>query len=58
MGSKLSRKYRKEKINFISQQGFNEGSYLIDDRDANGVLDFEGEHIKFGQENLKIGQVC
>ena len=30
------------------------GSYLIDDRDANGVLDFEGEHIKFGQEKFKI----
>ena len=34
-------------------KGLMKGSYLIDDRDANGVLDFEGEHIKFGQEKFK-----
>lgn len=26
-----------------------EGNYLIDDRVANGVADFQGEHIHFGQ---------
>ena len=25
------------------------GNYIIDDREANGILDFEGEHIKFGE---------
>jgi len=28
------------------------GKYLIDDREANGVLDFEGELIHFGTEKF------
>lgn len=28
----------------------NRGDYLIDDRKANGVAEFEGEHIHFGEE--------
>lgn len=31
----------------------NMGDYLIDDRLANGVDRFQGEHIHFGQEHLK-----
>jgi 5'(3')-deoxyribonucleotidase len=29
-------------------KNLNMGDYLIDDRTANGVLDFKGEHIHFG----------
>lgn len=28
----------------------NKGDYLIDDRKANGVAEFDGEHIHFGKE--------
>ena len=31
----------------------NKGDYLIDDRRANGVTKFEGEHIYFGKGNNK-----
>lgn len=31
----------------------NHGDYIIDDRLANGVDRFSGEHIHFGQENFK-----
>jgi 5'-nucleotidase len=30
-------------------KNLNKGHFLIDDRDKNGVLEFEGEHIHFGQ---------
>ena len=42
----------KKRLILSHNKGLMRGSYLIDDRDANGVLDFEGEHIKFGQEKL------
>ena len=43
----------KKRLILSHNKGLMKGSYLIDDRDANGVLDFEGEHIKFGQEKFK-----
>ena len=46
-------KIAKKKLILSHNKGLLRGDYLIDDRDANGVLDFEGEHIKFGQEKFK-----
>ena len=43
----------KKRLILSHNKGLLKGDYLIDDRDANGVLDFEGEHIKFGQDNFK-----
>jgi len=40
----------KKKLILSHNKGLVKGKYLIDDREANGVLDFEGEHIKFGSE--------
>ncbi len=31
-------------------KNLNKGDYIIDDRTANGVDKFEGEHIHFGSE--------
>jgi len=31
-------------------KNLNKGDYLIDDREANGVSEFGGEHIHFGEE--------
>ena len=30
----------------------NLGDYLIDDRKVNGAVEFQGEHIHFGQEKF------
>ncbi len=38
----------KKKLILSHNKGLLKGDYLIDDRTANGVLDFEGEHIHFG----------
>jgi 5'(3')-deoxyribonucleotidase len=37
-----------KKLILSHNKGLLKGSYLIDDRIANGVADFEGEHIHFG----------
>ena len=42
-------KAAKKKLILSHNKGLMRGDYLIDDREANGVLDFEGEHIKFGE---------
>jgi 5'-nucleotidase len=42
-------KAAKKKLILSHNKGLMKGNYLIDDREANGVLDFEGEHIKFGE---------
>lgn len=42
-------KAAKKKLILSHNKGLMTGDYLIDDREANGVLDFEGEHIKFGE---------
>lgn len=41
-------KAAKKKLILSHNKGLMKGDYIIDDREANGVLDFEGEHIKFG----------
>ncbi len=33
-------------------KNLNKGDYLIDDRDKNGVKEFEGEHIHFGKDEF------
>lgn len=38
----------KRKLILSSNKGLLRGDYLIDDRTANGVGDFQGEHIHFG----------
>jgi len=38
----------KKKLILSHNKGLLKGDYIIDDRDANGVLDFTGEHIHFG----------
>jgi len=38
----------KKKLILTHNKGLMKGDYIIDDRDANGVADFEGEHIHFG----------
>lgn len=39
----------KKKLILCHNKGLVKGNFLIDDRIANGVADFEGEHIHFGQ---------
>lgn len=34
-------------------KNLNRGDYLIDDRDKNGVKEFQGEHIHFGKGDFK-----
>jgi len=34
-------------------KNMNKGHYLIDDREKNGAVDFEGELIRFGSEEFK-----
>jgi 5'(3')-deoxyribonucleotidase len=34
-------------------KGLNAEDYLIDDRKKNGVQNFKGEHIHFGEDNFK-----
>ena len=46
-------KAAKKKLILSHNKGLMRGDYLIDDREANGVLDFEGEHIKFGEGEYK-----
>jgi 5'(3')-deoxyribonucleotidase len=40
----------KKKLILCHHKGIIRGDYLIDDRIANGVADFQGEHIHFGNE--------
>lgn len=42
----------KKKLILCHNKGIVKGDYLIDDRVANGVADFEGEHIMFGSEKF------
>lgn len=42
----------KKKLILSHNKGLMRGEYIIDDRDANGVADFEGEHIQFGSERF------
>ena len=42
----------KKRLILSHNKGLLKGDYLIDDREANGVLDFEGKHIKFGQDSF------
>lgn len=41
-----------KKLILSHNKGLLKGKYLIDDRIANGVADFEGEHIHFGSEKF------
>jgi 5'(3')-deoxyribonucleotidase len=43
-------KTAKKKLILTHNKGLMIGSYLIDDRIANGVADFKGKHIHFGQD--------
>jgi 5'-nucleotidase len=43
-------KTAKKKLILCHHKGLVDGDYLIDDRIANGVADFVGEHIHFGNE--------
>ena len=36
--------------NLSHHKNLNKGDYIIDDRDARGVKQFEGEHIHFGPD--------
>lgn len=38
----------KKRLIITHNKGLNKGDYLIDDRLAKGVEDFEGEHLYFG----------
>jgi 5'-nucleotidase len=42
----------KKKLILCHNKGLVIGDYLIDDRIANGVADFKGEHIHFGTEQF------
>lgn len=42
-----------KKLVLCHNKGLVKGEFLIDDRIANGVADFEGEHIHFGQEGAE-----
>ena len=42
----------KKKLILCHNKGIIQGKYLIDDRVANGVADFTGEHIHFGTEKF------
>jgi 5'(3')-deoxyribonucleotidase len=41
-----------KKLILSHNKGLLKGEYLIDDRIANGVADFEGKHIHFGSEEF------
>jgi len=41
-----------KKLILSHHKGLIKGDYLIDDRIANGVADFEGEHIHFGESKF------
>lgn len=41
-----------KKLILCHNKGLVKGDYLIDDRIANGVLDFQGTHIHFGSESF------
>lgn len=43
----------KKKLILTHNKGLLKGDYIIDDRVANGILDFEGEHIHFGEEGFE-----
>ena len=43
----------KKKLILSHNKGLFKGRALIDDRVANGVLDFDGEHIHFGEEGFE-----
>ena len=45
-------KSAKKKVILTHNKGLVIGDYLIDDRIANGVADFQGEHIHFGSERF------
>jgi 5'-nucleotidase len=45
-------KYAFKRLILTHNKGLLKGNYLIDDRIANGVEDFEGEHIHFGSNNF------
>ena len=42
-----------KKLILCHNKGIVKGDFLIDDRIANGVADFDGEHIHFGQEGAE-----
>jgi 5'(3')-deoxyribonucleotidase len=42
----------KKKLILCHNKGLVKGDYLIDDRIANGVADFEGEHLHFATEKF------
>jgi 5'(3')-deoxyribonucleotidase len=42
----------KKRLIITHNKGLNKGDYLIDDRIAKGVADFEGEHIHFDTEEF------
>ena len=42
----------KKKLILCHNKGIINGDYLVDDRSANGVQDFTGEHILFGSEKF------
>jgi 5'-nucleotidase len=42
-----------KKLILCHNKGLVKGDFLIDDRIANGVADFDGEHIHFGQEGAE-----
>jgi 5'(3')-deoxyribonucleotidase len=42
----------KKKLILCHNKGLVIGDFLIDDRIANGVADFKGEHIHFGNEQF------
>lgn len=44
--------YAFKKLTTTHHKGLLKGDYLIDDRIANGVEDFEGEHIHFGTDQF------
>ena len=44
--------YAFKKLILSHNKGLLKGDYLIDDRIANGVEDFEGEHIHFGSKEF------
>ena len=44
--------YAFKKLILSHNKGLLKGDYLIDDRIANGVEDFEGEHIHFGTDQF------
>ena len=46
-----------KKLILCHNKGIVKGDFLIDDRIANGVADFEGEHIHFGLNGLDWKQI-